>query len=240
MEVYYITGTSKGIGKALAEKLLQQGHSVIGIARTCTISHSNYRHYYLDLADTSAVANFTFTETTNCDKIVLINNAGALGEIKYVGNLSAKSIVETYHVNLVSPVILTNTFIETYRNTSAKKIILNISSGAARNEYDGWSLYCSSKSSIDMFSRATLCEQNITNEGFKVLAVAPGIIETDMQKTIRSTNPSQFSMHEKFIESHNAGILKTPTSVAIELVELLNNSENIHEAVIDLRTFQAK
>lgn len=55
MKVVYITGTSRGLGKALAEEYLSQGHKVVGLSRGSTIKHSNYQHIPIDLADVEKI-----------------------------------------------------------------------------------------------------------------------------------------------------------------------------------------
>ena len=56
--IAYITGSSSGIGKALAELLLENNHKVIGLSRTNTISHVNYKHVFIDLSEPEIVAKF--------------------------------------------------------------------------------------------------------------------------------------------------------------------------------------
>ena len=69
-----ITGTSKGIGKAIAEKFLDEGHEVIGIDRlTTSINHENYKHYELDVRDRF---HYPFLPPIE----IIINNAGTQNE----------------------------------------------------------------------------------------------------------------------------------------------------------------
>src|SRR5688572_14651118 len=89
MKYYFITGTSQGIGKALAETLLNEPNTqVFGTARHQTIDHANYRHLLLDLSQTqNLIQNLPqfFPELPGAEELVLVNNAGVIGEIGYVG-----------------------------------------------------------------------------------------------------------------------------------------------------------
>ena len=129
MNYYYITGTSRGIGKAFAEHLLEDASNyVIGISRSKSIEHPNYRHFHLDLTDTDAIADFKFEIHAHAKKIYLINNAGSLGFIKPIGKLEASTIIQNYTLNLIAPSVLTNAFIDCYATADAEKVIVNISS----------------------------------------------------------------------------------------------------------------
>lgn len=207
MNYYYITGTSRGIGKAFAEYLLQDpSNSVIGISRQKTIEHPHYRHFFLDLTDIKAVSDFKFELHSHPQKIYLINNAGALGPIKPIGKLSAESIVEAYTVNLIAPSVLTNAFISCYNTTDTEKVILNISSGAGKNPVDGWATYCASKAGLDMFSRVVDTEQKIRiqhpqeniHKSFKIFSISPGVVNTQMQSEIRTASREDFSRIDDF------------------------------------------
>ena len=229
MNIFYITGTSRGLGFAIAEEILKnENNLVIGIGRQCEIVHPNYSHKRLDLSDTVEVAKFHFGQHQKVDKVVLVNNAGTLGEIKYVGDLDNKKLVDSFHVNMVSPCILMNNFMTAYKERNdMEKVILNISSGAAVNAYDGWAGYCTSKAGINMFSEVINAENNIKGyENFKVLSVAPGVLETAMQGQIRESSKKDFSQVDRFLELKNDGALKSPKSTAIELLSLIEKSNS--------------
>ena len=89
MHYYIITGSSRGLGKALAEALLQQPDTtVIGVCRHATIQHERYHHQPLDLSDMLAVQNNlhkVFPAFPDAASITLINNAGVLGEHRLPG-----------------------------------------------------------------------------------------------------------------------------------------------------------
>ncbi|MCF6184438.1 MAG: SDR family NAD(P)-dependent oxidoreductase [Bacteroidales bacterium] len=240
MKYFFITGTSRGTGKALAKTLLIKNNvKVIGISRNCTISNTNYEHLYLDLSKVSDVSEFSFPEFSDAEEIVLINNAGVMSEIKRIGQQKNKNIINDYNVNIVSPSILTNSFIKKYQNYTNKRIILNISSGAGRHTIDAWSVYCASKSALDMFSENINVEQSFFPEKnrIKIFSVAPGVIETSMQEQIRNTSEKFFSEVKKFLNLKNEGQLSSPEETAKKLLYITENPDNFKDVILDVRKF---
>ena len=153
MEYYFITGTSQGIGRALAETLLQRENvRVIGISRTNPIVHERFTVWQADLLDSETLNNFSFPEYNDATKVVLVNNAGMLGEVGYVGHLSPDEIADVFTLNLTATSVLANAFLRVYAGKKVPALIANISSGAGKNPIDGWAAYCASKAGLDMFS----------------------------------------------------------------------------------------
>lgn len=246
MNYYYITGTSRGLGKAFAEHLLETpDNKVIGISRQKTIEHPNYNHFYIDLTDPQAVSNFKFELHSNAKKIFLINNAGALGFIKPIGKLNADTIIKNYTLNLIAPSILTNAFIACYNTTDAEKIIVNISSGAGKNPIDGWAFYCASKAGLDMFSRVVDSEQKIRStqpqesihKGFKIFSIAPGVVDTEMQMEIRKASKEDFSRIDDFIQYKTGNQLASPQIVSQKYIKVLNNLNNIKDVLSSIKDY---
>ena len=246
MKYYYITGTSRGIGKAFAEHLLENpANYVIGLSRQCSLEHPNYKHYYLDLTDVNAVTDFKFGLHAHAKKVYLINNAGSLGFIKPIGKLEASTIIKNYTLNLIAPSILTNAFIECFDTTDAEKVIVNISSGAARTPIDGWALYCSSKAGLDMFSRVVDAEQKIRAEnplesihkGFRIFSIAPGVVDTNMQEEIRSASKEDFSRLEDFIGYNENNQLANPKVISEKYFKLLSKINAINGVSISIKDY---
>lgn len=246
MNYYYITGTSRGIGKAFAEYLLENpSNKVIGISRQRSIEHPNYSHFNLDLTDVNAIAGFKFDLHANAKKIYLINNAGALGFIKPVGKLDAATIIKNYTLNLIAPSVLTNAFMNCYNSIDAEKVIVNISSGAGKTPIDGWAVYCASKAGIDMFSRVVDEEQKINDKlteslkhkGFKIFSIAPGVVNTDMQDEIRSASKNDFSNLEKFIEYKVNNQLLEPAMISRKYFNILENVNGIKDVLSSLKDY---
>jgi len=236
MNYFFITGSSKGLGKALTELLLEDSNNcVYGFARTEAIKHPNYIHTVIDLSDLNQVQKIQFPEIKNSDKIVLINNAGMVGDVKYVGNVDNKKLIDCYNLNLIAPVILTNMFIATYNNLSCDKMVLNISSGAGRTPIDGWNVYCSTKAGIDMFSQVLNEEAQINKTNIKVLSLAPGIIDTGMQVEIRKSNQNDFSNIERFIDYKSEGDLASPADTAKKVLRFIQEEELLGNVLCSVR-----
>lgn len=236
---YYITGTSKGIGKAVVQELLKDSNNyIIGISRTNSFEYKNFRHIALDLSDLDAVKNFRFESHTDAGRIVLINNAGTFSEIRRVGKLKDDSVSNTYNINVTSPCILMNRFIKAYRDVNVEKIIFNVTSHAARYPMDAVACYSSSKAALDMFSRIVAQEQEITGGGVKIFSVAPGAVDTEMQTQTRMVDKNEFSLVEQFKAYQKEGHLTTPEYTAKKFIEIIEHSKQINEVVFSIGEFE--
>jgi benzil reductase ((S)-benzoin forming) len=239
---YFITGTSKGIGKALADEiLLRENVSVTGIGRTNSRAAKNFVFVPLDLSDVSAVREFEFSSCSGAKNIYLVNNAGALGEVKHLGDFSDENFEEVINLNLTAVMILTNKFLAAFSRKNVPLVILNISSGAGKNAIDGWSAYCASKAGLDMFSRV-LAEENAISgkKHIRVFAVAPGVVDTAMQDQIRTNSIDDFSRIQQFKEYKSSGQLADPRLIAQKLMSILDLPEKFAETVFSVKDLASK
>lgn len=242
MNFYFITGASRGIGKALAERALENDETkVTGFSRQPGIRHDHYVHHSVDLSDSHGlrqqVASF-FPELPEAKRIVLINNAGTLGDVKYFGDIDDRLIEQLFALNVTAPAILMNEFIRTYKRSTAERIIINVSSGVSQYAVDGWSGYCASKAALDMLTEVAALElekQKIDN--FRVHAVAPGVVDTQMQTDIRGVDESHFSRLSKFKEYKETGSLSDPGQVAEKYFYLIDHPDKFPEVRQDVREF---
>jgi benzil reductase ((S)-benzoin forming) len=242
MEHYFITGTSRGLGRSIALQLLERGYCLVrGISRSNTIEHKNYKHIAIDLSDIDrliASLDEIFPVIPGGDKIVLINNAGIIGEVNHVGRLSNEGIRKIFNVNTVAPAILMNEFIKRYLDCAGcQKIIVNVSSGAGKKPVDGWSGYCSSKAALDMLSNVISVEKRMDKKNIRIFSVSPGIIDTAMQDEIRKVSSEGFSRLQEFIEYKKEGMLVSPDKVAKKYIHLIENEEKFEEVVVSVRDF---
>jgi benzil reductase ((S)-benzoin forming) len=227
-EHWYITGSSSGLGKAIAEKvLLRDGAMVFGFARKKTIQHPRYHHHYVDLSVVEDVQQIVFQPATAEIKLIaLINNAGTLGEITTIGNLPADTITNSYHVNIVTPHLLMNQFLLVFSEVeNANKCIINVSSGAANTPYQGWGVYCATKSALDMLTKVAAAEQQLLpqNKATRIMAIAPGVMDTGMQQQIRNADISNFPAKNKFVDLHKNQQLYDVQDVAAKYISIVLN-----------------
>ena len=230
MHYYIITGASRGLGKALAEEVLKQPDtSVLGVSRHATITHERYQHQPLDLSDMLAVQNNlhkVFPSLPDATSVTLINNAGVVGEIGYVGEVPNEHFEFVFDVNVVAPAMLMNTFISAYNHqTDVTRTVLNISSGAAQRAVDGWAAYCASKAALDALTRTAQKEQDLRGSGIRLRSLSPGVLNTSMQEHIRSADASSFSEADRFSGLHAQGQLIEPAVAAEKIISWLEKPD---------------
>lgn len=238
MDVYFITGTSRGLGKALATELLNgDGNRVFGIGRSCSISHNRYHHYDLDLSVTEEVRGFRFQLPRGTRRAALVNNAGVITPVAPVGRLDNQALETGVTVNLISPAMLMNNFIRHTQRSRAQRLVLNISSGAARHTVDSWATYCASKSGMDMFSEVLHVEQQIHNSKnpVRVFSIAPGVVDTGMQAQIRAVPKKDFASKERFKKMKTEGLLAPADETARSILKILARPEKYVQVCLDVR-----
>ena len=233
MNLIYITGSSSGLGKALAELLLEdKNNHVVGIARRETIQHERYTHYALDLKEVINENIFQKLSHT-CKKVVLINNAGDVGPITRIGSQSYEEVADNYTINVTAPSFLCNQFVQAYQNDKVQKIIINVSSGAGKHPIEAWSTYCASKAALDMFTQVLKAEY----PDFKVFSVAPGIVDTPMQDNIRNADEQHFPHLDRFQSYKADGDLVSAREIALKYLKIIQEPQNFQEVLFSVRDF---
>ena len=234
-----LTGHTKGLGKAILERFLALDNiRIVAVSRSIlNLQDPKLTEVQLDLSDLDALESRlpALFPTGEFDKVILINNAGKIGEIKPVGKLQPKAIQGVMNLNLLAPIILTNGFVEAYSGSKSEKLICTISSGAAHKPLAGWSEYCTGKAGLAMFSK--VAAEDLKEKGFRVFSLAPGIIDTELQADIRKADPSDFPALERFAQYKSEGHLSSATEVAEKVYYLLDNPILFQEVVQDVRNF---
>jgi NAD(P)-dependent dehydrogenase (short-subunit alcohol dehydrogenase family) len=219
-KVAVITGASRGLGAGLAARFIEHGVSVAACARQRpTLDGDNTLAVAADVTDAEAMIGLCDAAVERFGRIDLwINNAGLLAPIGPLRDNDPAAFGRHIEVNVVGVFTGSRAFIRHLHARGGSGVLLNISSGAARNAYAGWSAYCAGKAAVDRMSEAIALEES--DNGLRVHAVAPGIIDTDMQALIRSCSPEQFPRVQKFLDLKAKDGFSSPSFVADRLLEL--------------------
>jgi len=235
MKYFIITGTSRGIGEAMANQLLAENHHIYCISRTDNerlierAREKNVRlsYYPFDLNHVDQIDRLfdeifsVITRVADITAIYLINNAGMLTPIAPIEQCSSARIAENINVNLIAPMMITSKFIKHSQELSIVKRIMNISSASARYLLPSQSCYSTSKAGLDSFSKSVSLEQANQLYPAKVVSVYPGMIDTQLQAEIRSTNKEFFPYVDQFIQVAQEGKLQTVEYTAEKLLDIL-------------------
>ncbi|MDR5854224.1 SDR family oxidoreductase [Caballeronia sp. LZ062] len=220
-----VTGHTRGLGAALADALLSRGADILAISRKrnagLAASCSGRLHEVeLDLADLPALDAWLADGAlgrfiAGADRVLLVNNAGMLAPVGPLAHQDASAVARAVSVNVAAPLMLTAAFAAASADAADRRVV-HISSGAARNAYPGWSIYCATKAALDHHARAVALDDN---GGLRICSVAPGVVDTDMQAEIRGTGLDRFPLRERFDALKREGQLATPEQSARKLVD---------------------
>jgi len=248
-EVVVLSGASRGLGAALAARLLSPSRRLICVARSpnpelaerARVIGAPLDYRRCDLSDPQASARLAealgedLREQHACARYVLINNAGTVEPIGRVEAIAPGPLAAALQVNLAAAMLLSASFLAATESLLADRRILNISSGAARHPVAGWAVYCSAKAALDMFSRCIGTEQAGRANPVRVCSLAPGVLDTDMQSVIRSADPAGFPAQPRFLELKAKGALATPGEVAGRILALLASEDFGVREIDDIR-----
>jgi benzil reductase ((S)-benzoin forming) len=225
MKLFIITGGSKGLGLALCELYKTRGYKIIEFSRSAPHDYS----VQIDLADPakSSLTVANAMESIDCNQIqelIIVSNAATLNPIGPTSNKPHDELIENMNTNFVSAIVVLSELIAKFQSTSCRKVIVNISSGAAVKGYFGWSLYCATKAGMENFIRSLAIEQQTQPQPFIPININPGVIDTEMQALIRATPQTDFHEVERFIQRKNQGLLFPPEKVAVAIGRIIDLS----------------
>jgi NAD(P)-dependent dehydrogenase (short-subunit alcohol dehydrogenase family) len=240
-QVAIVTGSSRGIGKAVAEQLAAWGAAVVLTARSeeqvesvaAALRRQGAKAIGVpgDVADPEQVEEITESALDQFGRIdILVNNAAVVWPVEEVVDTDADEWTYSIQVNLLGPFYLTRNVLPVMIDQRYGRIV-NISSGAALNPIVGASAYSTAKAGLDMFTRALA--QELHDTGVTVNSLHPGMVDTDMQVDLRSVDTSD--THLDFTRFHNAyeqGQLRSPQDVARAIIWLAGPWSRTHNGQI--------
>lgn len=186
--VAIVTGASQGLGRALAEALARRGWTlVIDARRTDRLAVTAGELQSLapvvalpgDVTDPDHRAALVRAAEGLGPLKLLVNNASTLGAspLPRLDQLTSDVLRRIYEVNVVAPLALTQLALPLLCRTPGATVV-NITSDAAVEAYEGWGGYGSSKAALEHLSRVLAVEQ----PGLRVLVVDPGDLRTEMHQ----------------------------------------------------------
>jgi NAD(P)-dependent dehydrogenase (short-subunit alcohol dehydrogenase family) len=228
-----VTGASRGLGAGLAATFQELGMRLGLCARGAPALSGGERVLTscLDVTDAVAVDAFTDRVVARFGRIDLwINNAGVLEPIERLRDVTAEAFRHHLDVNVTGVFLGTRAFARHVRSRAGEGVLINISSGAARRPYAGWSAYCAAKAAVDRLTECVALEE--ADAGLRAHSVAPGVIDTHMQERIRHVDESRFPAVERFRDLKREGTFNTPAFVARELAALAFEPSHRTEEVL--------
>lgn len=240
-----VTGASRGLGRAIAAQLLQPGRRVLAIARKpdpalealAAERGADYTAWALDLADAAGAARRLadwLAALPPCD-VALINNAAALSEPAPLRDGDVDDLAQAVRVGLEAPLLLTAAFLRATEGWGTDRRIANISSGLGRRAMAGSASYCAVKAGMDHFSRAVAMEEAGRAGGARIVSLAPGIIDTDMQVQLRAADRTRFPDGAQFEAFKTEGRLDSPETAAAKVLRVLARDDFGHDPIGDVR-----
>ena len=217
VSVAVVTGASRGLGAGLTRAFADAGWAVATCARH--EPEVGEVRVALDVTDATAVDAFCDRAAAELGPIDLwVGNAGILGPITPGRDLDPAALAEVLAVNVIGVLNGARAYIRHRRAVGGGGCLVTISSGAGKRPYAGWSAYCASKAAVDRLTEVLALEEAST--GLRVHAVAPGVIDTDMQATIRASSAEVFPEIDRFRQMKDDDDYNSPAAVARFLAEL--------------------
>lgn len=235
-------------------------HNDADVARAIAAAGGRHTGIAADLADDAgmAVAARAVAQVladSPAAHVRLINNAGSVKPVDVAANLTdTAAIGRALALNVTAVIALTAAVLSALRETVIDCRVLNISSGAGRSPTPGWSVYCATKAAVDIATRVLNTEQRNGHSAatgdstaaidtpssavrIKAVALAPGVVDTDMQRTIRNQTAARFPALDRFQALHADGRLTAPDAVAARIYAYLNRDDFGSTEIDDIRNY---
>jgi benzil reductase ((S)-benzoin forming) len=237
-DLYIVTGASRGLGRAMAEQLAASGARVLGLSRQAPAAE--FEQWPCDLAEPLPVAERLAAwlgafDATLFASASLINNAAMLTEPAPLADVDLRALSAAARVGLEAPLLLTAAFLRATRAWSAQRRVLHISSGLGRRGMASSGPYCAVKAGLDNLARAQALEEALQPNGAKVCALAPGVIDTDMQIQLRGADANAFPDRDSFVQMKSGGRLDSPAAAAAKVIAYLQRADFGVNPVGDVR-----
>ena len=248
MNLFIVTGASKGLGFSIAKRLLEKENQLVCISRNTNkelinLAKSkgvNLKYYEFDLKKIDQVENlvkniFSEVELKKFDKIYLVNNAGIINPVSSIEDLKLNEVIDNFYVNFLSAFVLTFFVLKYTRQFKGERIIVNISSKAASVPVKNWACYSISKTALDALTRYIFVEFQKKGKT-KSISFHPPAMDTSMRKeNIKAKN-----IFEKVWDFICVKILRvkrvySPDEIAYKIISILADEKVNSGDIIEMQ-----
>lgn len=228
-----VTGTSSGIGAAVARELLRRGWRVVGLSRRrASVDHPSYEHLSLDLSDLSTLpdrierAVGAKVADPLVERVALVNNAADPGMLGPVDAIDPAAMLPVFAVNVAAPTWLSGWVVRRSHPGVAVRIV-NVLSGAGLRPFPGLATYGATKAALRLVGMVLASEidggrsPDGTRRDVTILSYAPGPVDTPMQAQARTASTKIFPLSETFTRWAAEGRLLPPETPAGDIISYL-------------------
>lgn len=243
-----LTGASRGLGAALARGLIARGVELLCLSRSrddalqdaAARAGVELAQWRIDLAEPAPAAArlaeyLQARGPGGLTQLLLINNAAMLERPGAFETQAPEVVQSALRVGLEAPLLLCAAVLKATSGWPAERRVLNISSGLGRRPLAGVTTYCAIKAGLDHFSRSLAEEQAGRAQPVRVCALAPGIIDTGMQRQLRGADRSGFAAQTVFEGFHRSGALDSAERAAAKVLDVLFAANFGDAPVADVR-----
>jgi 3-oxoacyl-[acyl-carrier protein] reductase len=243
--VSLVTGAGRGIGRAAAILLAEEGADVALVARSSSelaeaageVRAAGRRALEIraDVGAPDVAALVCGRVTSELGSVdILVNNASVVWPFAPTKDLDPEEWIATLHINLVGVLRLTRAVLPDMLARGWGRIV-NVSSGVVDFPGDmvGANAYVTSKAALESHSLNLAAE--LVGTGVTVNVLRPGMVDTAMQAWIREQPTERVgrALHDRFVQLHDAGMLIEPARPARRIVELV--ASEVNGEVVDIR-----
>lgn len=208
-----ITGASKGIGRAVADRLAAAGHHPVGFARNASPDFPGTL-IEVDLSDRAATDAALAAVLRDGPIDAVVNNVG-LARFARIGSIDLDDLFETYDMNVRTAVQIVQAVLPGMREAGWGRIV-NVTSLTTLGTPER-TPYAAAKGALETATRIWAVE--LASTGITVNAVAPGPTETEMY---RERSPQGSAREQSLLESIPLGRVATPREIAHGICALLD------------------
>lgn len=198
-----VTGSSRGIGKSITKKLLEEGANVIGTAVKSSFDDNIFKNkrftgLHVDLSNHKLLYQILkplFNQEVYPN--VIINNAGISEDVSFVDSDEEweRNWNRTMMINLTAPSLISKWAVNKWKNDAKGGIIINIASRAAyRGDTEQFASYAASKGGLVAFTK-TLARA-FGKDSIAAYSIAPGFIDTDMANELTNVYGKEYLMKD--------------------------------------------